>query len=208
MAALPREFGNLSSAATITRAHVAALRRHQARHAHRDGAASRRSRSRPTCASHWASPWILPVTRAGVMDVVPEPHFPARHHRPAERSGASGGAAGCACRAPPGRRNSPAGGPRGRVSRPARDQRVLRPAALAVAAGRMSADGDGGFQPTRPATGADLAEAPSRASASSPPGRRRHGRAHRSEPADAAAPAARAGVRAVHAVRPAGLGAA
>ena len=37
---------------------------------------------------HWAAPWILPVTQAGVMDVFPNHTFQPGAHGAAQRSGA------------------------------------------------------------------------------------------------------------------------
>ena len=91
MAALPREFGNLSATTTITRAHVAAYV--GIRLGTFIEAAPRRAVAVATdVGRHWASPWILPVTRAGVMNVYRESHVPARHGGAARGSGADDGA--------------------------------------------------------------------------------------------------------------------
>jgi tetratricopeptide (TPR) repeat protein len=158
MAALPKEFGDLSAAPTVTRAHAAAFIGIRLG-ALIDGAPRRTTQVATDVGKHWAASWILPVTRAGVMNVFPnytfQPNAPVRRadlaqivaellalaaaDRPAELAGWRAAA--------PQFPDLPAANV------------FYRPAALAVSAGAMTLDTGGRFRPTEPATGADLTQA-------------------------------------------------
>ena len=161
MAALPREFGNLAATATITRAHVAAYV------GIRLGTLIEAAPGRAVAVAtdvgrHWASPWILPVTRAGVMNVYPNHTFqPGTAVRRGDLAQMMAQLIGLAV---PARSTELAGWRAARPSFPDLPQSNVfyQPAALAVTAGVMSSDADGNFRSTQPATGADLTKAVAR----------------------------------------------
>ncbi len=105
--------------------------------------------------THWAATWILPVTQAGVMDILPNHTFqPAGTLRRGELAQMATqlvtlSAAGRATDLAAWRAARPrfVDLPTGNV--------FYRSAAFAVASGAMTADGVR-FEPTRPATGAEL----------------------------------------------------
>ena len=155
MAALPPEFGSLADATAVTRAQAATLIGIRLDSLLRS-APPRALDVATDVRTHWAAPWILPVTRAGIIPVFPNHTFQpdavlfrgdlaalsvallhlAAVERPAEL------AAWQAAR--PRFEDLPAG-------------HVRYPAgALAVAAGIMDVSAGGRFEPTAPATGADL----------------------------------------------------
>jgi tetratricopeptide (TPR) repeat protein len=73
-AAIPTEYRAISSAASVTRADVAAMI------GMRLAGLLDRAAKRPTVVvtdvrGHWAAPWILPVTQAGVMEIFPNHTF-------------------------------------------------------------------------------------------------------------------------------------
>jgi tetratricopeptide (TPR) repeat protein len=157
LAVIPPEFRTVPTAATVTRAQVAAyvgirLERLITR------APARVTEVATDVRNHWASPWILPVTRAGIMEIQPNHMFdPAAQVR------------------------------RGDLARivsqllaiiPQRQMDLVRwrqakprfadvppthvfyaAAALAVSAGAMNPDAGSRFDPTRPASGPDLVAA-------------------------------------------------
>lgn len=158
LVALPREFGNLAATASVTRAHVAAYV--GIRLGTLIEAAPRRSVAVATdVGRHWASPWILPVTRAGVMNVYSNHTFqPATVVR---RGDLAQVAAQLISLAVPGTTKELA---TWRAARPRftdlpQSNVFYEAAALSVAAGVMSADSAGNFRSTQPATGADLTKA-------------------------------------------------
>jgi tetratricopeptide (TPR) repeat protein len=161
MAALPREFGNLSATATITRAHVAAYV--GIRLGTLIDAAPRRAVAVATdVGRHWASPWILPVTRAGVMNVYANHTFqPATVVR---RGDLAQVVAQLIALAVPAESKELAAWRTARPRFPDLPQSnvVYQAAALAVSGGAMSADAAGNFRSTQPATGADLTKAVAR----------------------------------------------
>jgi Tfp pilus assembly protein PilF len=161
LAALPPEFGTLESATTVTRAHVAAYV------GTRLNGLLVAAPARPTPVAtdvgrHWAAPWILPVTRAGVMNVYANHTFQpgatvrrndlaqilaellalAAARRPAELAGWRA--------ANPKFPDVPA------------SNVYYRSVALVVTAGAMSVEADGRFRATQAATGADLTKAVAR----------------------------------------------
>jgi tetratricopeptide (TPR) repeat protein len=158
MAALPREFGNLQPTASITRAHVAAYV--GVRLGTLIEAAPRRAVAVATdVGRHWASPWILPVTRAGIMNVYPNHTFqPASVVRRGDLAQVT---AQLIALAVPAQSKELAAW---RAARPRfadlpSSNVFYQAAAHAVAAGVMSADAAGNFRSTQPATGADLTDA-------------------------------------------------
>jgi tetratricopeptide (TPR) repeat protein len=161
MAALPREFGNLAGATTITRAHVATYV--GIRLGTLIEAAPRRAVAVATdVGRHWASPWILSVTRAGVMNVFENHTF--QPGTAVRRGDLAQVMAQLIALAVPARSTELAGW---RAARPRfpdlpPSNVFYQPAALAVSAGVMSADADGNFRATQPATGADLTRAVAR----------------------------------------------
>jgi tetratricopeptide (TPR) repeat protein len=153
-AVLPPGFANLRRSATVTRAEAAAFVGLEL-----DDVLSR-SRARSTgvitdIRGHWASQWILDVTRTGVMDIYPNHTFqPAATVRRSDLARMASALLGLAAT------GRPAELQRWRASRPAfadmpGTHAAYRAAAVAVASGAMSTAG-GRFEPTRPATGAEL----------------------------------------------------
>lgn len=157
VAALPPEFGRLTAAETITRADVAAyLGIHL-----RDMLAAAPARATTVATDvrdHWAAPWIMAVTRAGVMTTFANHTFqPGTQVRRADLAAVA--AALVRAAAAPG--NARVTLAAWEAARPALIDVApanvfFRPASLAVAAGTMATDADRRFNPTRPATGADL----------------------------------------------------
>jgi tetratricopeptide (TPR) repeat protein len=160
-AALPPEFGDVSHAASVTRAQVAAyiginlagLVDKAPKHAVQVATDVR---------GHWAAPWILSVTQAGILDVYANHTFqPGAVVRRADLARAIAELVTLAGTA------RPADLTRWRAAHPSfadlpPTHLQYRTAALAVAAGAMAADADGTFQPSRPATGAELSTAVAR----------------------------------------------
>jgi tetratricopeptide (TPR) repeat protein len=161
LAALPAEFGDLAAAPSITRAHVAAYL------GIRLARLIETAPARPTTVAsdvgrHWAAPWILPVTRAGVMNVYAnhtfQPAAPVRRNDLAEIFARLLAIAG---------ERRPAELAAWRAVRPRfpdlpATNVYYRAAAVVVSAGVMSVDGEGRFRATQPATGADLTKAVAR----------------------------------------------
>jgi tetratricopeptide (TPR) repeat protein len=158
MAGLPPEFANLASAATVTRGQVAAFVGIRLQ-----SLIERAPQQAPAVVTdvrdHWAAPWILPVVRAGVMNIYAnhtfQPRAPVRRNDLAlvvahlvELAGASHAADLAKWKAA-----------RPRMADLSSGNVFYRAAALAVASGAMSVDADGRFAPTRPATGQDLSSA-------------------------------------------------
>jgi tetratricopeptide (TPR) repeat protein len=74
LSAIPAEFRDLSSAATVSRGQVAALIGTRLEGLV-DGAPKRVTAVATDVRTHWASPWILPVTQAGIMEIQPNHTF-------------------------------------------------------------------------------------------------------------------------------------
>jgi tetratricopeptide (TPR) repeat protein len=155
LAALPESFRRLTSAETITRADVAAfigihLKDMVAR------APVRATSVATDVRTNWAAPWILPVTRAGIMTVYPNHTFqPATVVR---RGDLATVMAVLVQLAGAGRKSDLS---QWQASRPRfadlPASNVFYPAAaLVAAAGVMAPDAAARFSPTRPATGAEL----------------------------------------------------
>jgi tetratricopeptide (TPR) repeat protein len=156
LAGLPPEFGAIEGASTLTRAQVAAfigirLKTLVERAPRRVAAVATDVRT------HWAEPWILPVTQTGIMDIFAnhtfEPSAVVRRSDLAQVAVELVTLAGS---------NRPADLARWLAERPefedvSTSHLSYRPAALAVAAGTMATHEGRRFDPTSPATGADLA---------------------------------------------------
>jgi tetratricopeptide (TPR) repeat protein len=160
-AALPAEFGDLPHAASVTRAQVAAyIGIHLS--AVVEKAPKRTVQVATDVRGHWAAPWILAVTQAGILDIYAnhtfQPSAPVRRADLARAIAELITLVGAA---------RPADLTRWRGMHPAfadlpTTHLQYRTAALSVAAGAMAPDADGKFQPSRPATGAELSEAVAR----------------------------------------------
>jgi tetratricopeptide (TPR) repeat protein len=156
LAELPPEFGTIENAPALTRAQVAAFIGVRLK-ALIDAAPRRVAVVATDVRSHWAAPWILPVTQAGIMDVFANHTFqPASTVRRSDLADVAVELVSMA-----GARR-PADLARWRQARPEFDDLSsthlsYSSAALAVAAGAMSTQEGGRFEPAAPATGADLA---------------------------------------------------
>lgn len=156
IAALPPEFARIATAATVTRADVAALVGIQLRDLV-EAAPARATSVATDVRDHWAAPWILGVTRAGVMTTYPNHTFqPATIVRRGDLAVVVAELVRLAAGDNP-RIDLPGW----RAARPPLADVALAnvfylPASLAVASGTMTTDAQGRFNPTANATGADL----------------------------------------------------
>lgn len=149
---LPENYRAIPAAASVTRAQVAAML------GIRLAPVLQRAPARVTdvatdVRSHWAAAWILPVTRAGWMDILPNHTFqPAGivHRADLARIVAAVLTATLAARG-----KTPDGGGKAFADVP-RDHAAYRVIAIAVAAGIMSADANNRFQPAGVVSGAEL----------------------------------------------------
>ncbi len=157
-AAVPAEFRAIPTAPTVTRAELAALI--GTRLGRLIEAAPKRVAAVATdVRTHWAAPWILPVTQAGVMEIQPNHTFqPAALVRRDHLAQVVGQLLGLA------------GGSRAaevakwRAARPkfadlSTSHVFYSAAALAVSAGAMTPHAGARFDPTRPATGPEVTAA-------------------------------------------------
>ncbi len=156
LAALPDDFGAIETATTLTRAQVAAFIGIKLK-ALVAGAPQRVSAVVTDVRSHWAAPWILPVTRAGIMDIFANHTF--QPSATVQRSDLAQVAVELLSLA--GTRQ-PTDLARWRAARPRFEDVSVshlsyRSAALAVSAGAMGTHDGDRFDPIRPATGSDLA---------------------------------------------------
>ena len=161
MAGVPADFRTIDSATTVNRAQLAALIGMRL-----EPVLAKASQHVTTVATdiqgHWAEPWILPVTQAGVMDVYPNHTFqPSGTVRRTDLARVVSQMLTLIAA----ERNTDL--TRWRASRPAFPD--LPPtnvyygsAALAVAAGAMTAVDGARFAPTTPATGATVVAAVTR----------------------------------------------
>lgn len=162
LAALPADFAQIPTAATLTRGQVAAFIGVKL-----DGLIGRAPRRVTAVATdirgHWAATWILPVTRAGVMEIYANHTFqPGTTVRRGDLAQVVAELVALAAR--------PADLARWRAAKPAvmdltPTNVFYAPAAVAVASGAMTLDADRRFQPTRPASGPDLTAAVARVTA-------------------------------------------
>ncbi len=154
IAGLPPEYRALPKAPTISRALVAAYVGIRL-----EGLIQGAPRKAVTVAtdvrSHWAAPWILPVVQAGVMDIYPNHTFqPSGTVRRSDLALVAAQLIGLASS------TRPAELARWKAARPrftdlGAGNLYYTAAALAVTAGAMDIEADR-FEPSRPATGADL----------------------------------------------------
>ena len=159
LAAMPAEFQSIDTAATVTRAQLAALIGVRL-----EALLERTDRTTAVVITdtrgNWASPWIASVARAGVMEVYANHTFqPAAPVRRADLARSASRvlaliadespALAARWRDAPARRFPDV--PQGHLSYPA--------VSLVVEAGVMSPTEDGSFQLTRPATGAETVAA-------------------------------------------------
>lgn len=162
--ALPAEFRTIVAAATITRADVAAF---VGIHLKELVAAApvRATTVATDVRTHWAASWILPVTRAGIMPVFPNHTF---QPGTAVRRGDLAGVMAVLVQMAAGPRSADLNG--WEAARPQfadlpGSNLFYAPSALVTAAGVMAPDTNGRFEPTRPATGAELDQAVRRVAA-------------------------------------------
>ena len=155
VAALPPEFANLPAISSVTRAHVAALVAVRLRQVI-DAAPKRPATVTTDMRTHWAAPFVTPVTRAGVMDVYPNHTFqPSSAVRRLDLAQVVARLVALA----DGKRLGELA--RWQAARPRfadvpATNVAYRAAALAVASGAMLTGADGRFEPTRPVNGSEL----------------------------------------------------
>ena len=155
MAALPPEFGSLTEATRVTRAQAAALVGIRLDNLLRS-APVRSSDVATDVRTHWAAPWILPVTRAGIMPVFPNHTF--QPNAVLSRGDLAALSVELLRLATAGR---PVDLAAWQAARPRFEDlpaaNVRYPAAaLAVAAGVMDVSAGNRFEPTAPASGPEL----------------------------------------------------
>lgn len=168
-ALLPASFAKVTTAPTVTRGEVAAFIG-----IHLDTIIEQAPRRVTDVATdirtHWAANWIVPVTRAGVMTILPNHTFqPAAVVRRADLASIVSALLRIALTS---RRADLATwqAARPRFTDLAPTHVAYPVAALAVAAGAMAVDGDGGFAATRAVTGRELDIAVRRVGAIAVPG--------------------------------------
>jgi tetratricopeptide (TPR) repeat protein len=159
--ALPAEYRGIPTAATVTRAQVAATIGIDLA-ALVDKAPPRAAVVVTDVRTNWAAPWILPVTQAGLMDAFPNHTF--QPNTVVRRSDLAQMASQAISIIAASRADEVA---RWRAARPRMDDvsasyASYRAIALAVAAGVMTVDDTSKFWPARPATGADVVAAVAR----------------------------------------------
>ncbi len=155
LAALPDEYRAIESSPSLTRAQLAAVL------GVRLDALLRRS-ARQTAVvmtdtrNSWAAPWILSVARAGLMEVYPNHTFqPTATVRRADLAQVASRVLTLIAAEHPALGARLRRAPRRRFPDVSQANLGYQAVSLVVDAGVMSADGDGRFQPTRPATGAE-----------------------------------------------------
>jgi tetratricopeptide (TPR) repeat protein len=158
LGAIPAEFRDLPSAATVSRAQAAALIGTRLQTLV-ERAPKRLAAVATDVRTHWAAPWILPVTQAGIMEVLPNHTFlPGAAVRRADLAKVVSQL--LAVLAVEGQIDLT----RWRAARPRfadvpATSLFYNPAALAVVSGAMDTHEGNRFQPTRPVSGAELAAA-------------------------------------------------
>ncbi len=158
LSAIPPEFRDLPAAAAVSRAQVAALIGTRL-----EVLVERAPKNVAAVATdvrtHWAAPWILPITQAGIMEVLPNHTFqPAATVRRADLAKVLEQLLAVLAA----ERQIDLG--RWRASRPRfadlpPTNLFYNAAALAVASGAMDTREGDRFEPTRPVTGAELVAA-------------------------------------------------
>lgn len=164
IAGLPESFRAIASATTITRADVAAYVGIHLRELV-DRAPARATTVATDVRTHWASPWILTMTRTGIMPV-----FSNHTFQPGDVVRRGDLAAVMAELLRLVGRTRPAEVARWQAARPTfadlpSGNLFYDAAAIAAEAGVMEVDSAGRFHPTRPATGAELERAVERVAA-------------------------------------------
>ena len=155
LAGLPASFRTIIAAASVTRADVAAFIGIHLRELV-DAAPARVTTVATDVRTHWASAWILPVTRSGIMTV-----FPNHTFQPASVVRRGDLAQVMAVLVQMASASRKAELTKWRAARPRFADLPLAnvfyaSAALAATAGVLPADAGGRFEPTRPVTGAEL----------------------------------------------------
>jgi len=159
--ALPAEYRSIGSAPSVTRAQVAAMVGIELKPVI-DRAPKRATDVITDLRNHWAAPWILPVSQAGVMDVLPNHTFqPNAVVRRTELARVVSQVLNLLAA------RRPVDIAAWRDARPhfadvSSANASYRAIALATASGAMKADDDSRFQPLQPASGADLTAAVAR----------------------------------------------
>lgn len=160
-AGVPAEYRNLPTAPTVTRAEMAALIGLRLPGV-LDAAAKHVTPVATDIRGHWAEPWIVPVTQAGVMDVYPNHTFlPAATLRRSDLAQLLTKLLAVVSA------ERPTNLAAWKAERPhfadlPADNVFYPAAALAVASGTMAVEDGGRFAPTQPATGPDVIAAISR----------------------------------------------
>ena len=158
LSAIPPEFRDLPAAATVSRAQVAALIGTRLE-VLVERAPKKVAAVATDVRTHWAAPWILPITQAGIMEVLPNHTFqPAATVRRADLAKVIAQLLAVLAA----ERQIDLG--RWRASRPRfadlpPTNLFYNAAALAIASGAMDTLEGNRFQPTRPVTGAELVAA-------------------------------------------------
>ncbi len=158
LSAIPAEFRDLPAAAAVSRAQVAALIGTRLE-VLVERAPKKVAAVATDVRTHWAAPWILPITQAGIMEVLPNHTFqPAATVRRADLAKVLEQLLAVLAT----ERQIDLG--RWRASRPRfadlpPTNLFYNAAALAVASGAMDTREGDRFEPTRPVTGAELVAA-------------------------------------------------
>ena len=160
-ASMPVEYRSIDTAPTVTRAQLAALIG-----VHLDEVLKRAPRTNAVVItdtrSHWAAPWILSVTRAGIMEVYPNHTFqPNAVVRRAELAQAASRALTLMAAANP-KLAATLRSARGSFTDVPPGHLNYQAASIAVQSGVMAVDADGTFQLSRPVTGAEALAAVNR----------------------------------------------
>jgi tetratricopeptide (TPR) repeat protein len=160
-AAMPAEYRSIETAATVTRAQLAALLG-----VHLDDVLKRAPRTNAVVItdtrSSWAAPWILSVTRAGLMEVYPNHTFqPSAFVRRSDLAVAASQALTLIAASNP-KVASSLRSARGKFPDVPPTHLRYNAASIAVQSGVMSVTGDGTFELSRPITGAEAIAAVNR----------------------------------------------
>jgi tetratricopeptide (TPR) repeat protein len=155
LAALPDEYRAIESSTALTRAELAAVVGVRL-----DALLKRSARQTAVVMTDtrnsWAAPWILSVTRAGLMEVYPNHTFqPSAVVRRADLAQVASRALTLIAAERPAVAARLRRAPRGRFPDVSPRNLSYPAVSLVVDAGVMSVGSDGSFQPTRPATGAE-----------------------------------------------------
>jgi tetratricopeptide (TPR) repeat protein len=160
-AAMPEEYRSIETAATVTRAQLAALLG-----VHLDDVLKRAPRTNPVVItdtrSSWAAPWILSVARAGLMEVYANHTFqPAQLVRRAELAEAASRTLALIAASNP-RLAQTLRTPRAKFADVPPTHLNYNAVSMAVQAGVLAVTSDGTFQLSRPVTGTEAIAAVNR----------------------------------------------